>query len=259
MTQNYHTHTALKSLCIWRFGAVKSSFDVAWNLVDQNKLDPFDSVLVCSQSQGRGQYRRQWFSPPGNLYACIRLPEEPPFLNEGGAVACGALFVLTMRDLGFTVFLKWPNDVVVVDKDVPKKVGGMLLEERRGRLILGLGLNLRSAPSLQMLRTNAALPAATLDCWQSQFRTVSALYRDLVKKAISNYKNGNFLTQWQRRIAPYLLWLGSKLVLEEKGKEETAILMGIGPSGGLLVSVGCQMREIRNGTLVQGSMPRICE
>ena len=53
-------------------------------------LGVFDSLMAESQTAGRGQYRRNWGSPAGNLYASLRLPMEPPFVGTEAAVACGA-------------------------------------------------------------------------------------------------------------------------------------------------------------------------
>ena len=65
---------------VWRFGEVSSALDVGHTLARRGLLAPWQSVLVSSQRQGRGQLRRNWVSPAGNIYAALRLPmQEPPF------------------------------------------------------------------------------------------------------------------------------------------------------------------------------------
>ena len=56
-------------------GAVSTTMDAARE--PDVHLGVFDSLLAESQTNGRGQYRRNWGSPAGNLYASLRLPMEP--------------------------------------------------------------------------------------------------------------------------------------------------------------------------------------
>ena len=60
-------------------GAATSSLDAARLLVEADLFPEWASVLVLSQSAGRGQMRRAWSSPAGNLYTALRLPMAPPF------------------------------------------------------------------------------------------------------------------------------------------------------------------------------------
>ncbi len=123
-------------------GEVPSTFDLAWQLAEQGLLPCWHFVLAAGQSSGRGQLRRAWVSEPGNLYVSFRLPDD---LNtEAGALLTGYLLLRALRALGVDVSLKWPNDLIQ-DK---RKVGGILLEERGGVLLAGVGLNLRLAPDL---------------------------------------------------------------------------------------------------------------
>ena len=46
-----------------------------------HKLNDFDSIIARRQTAGRGQYRRSWDSPEGNIFAALRLPMEGPFLG----------------------------------------------------------------------------------------------------------------------------------------------------------------------------------
>ena len=62
-------------------GTVPSVLDTAWQAVAEGRLNVFDSILAAAQTAGRGQYRRNWHSPEGNLYAALRLPGTPPFLG----------------------------------------------------------------------------------------------------------------------------------------------------------------------------------
>ena len=115
---------------IWRFGEVGSCLDTAANLAARAWLAPWDSVQVVSQTAGRGQLRRQWHSPAGNVYAALRLPLVPPFDGTAAAPAVGALLAEALAVDGWQVRLKWPNDLVLCTSEAePRKLAGILLEE----------------------------------------------------------------------------------------------------------------------------------
>ena len=109
-------------------------------------------VWAESQTSGRGRHGRDWISPPGNLYCSITLrpPVEQIRLSEIAFVVA-----LAVRDAvvgcvppDVPVELKWPNDVLVQGR----KVAGILIEaeklpdEARTALIVGIGINIVSAP-----------------------------------------------------------------------------------------------------------------
>ena len=100
------------------------------------------------QVGGRGRSGRQWLSPEGNLYASTvvnlgpdELPPQTLSLAIGLAVhdhICGALNTASHRH----VVLKWPNDVLVRRA----KVAGILLERSGEVIVVGIGINIASAP-----------------------------------------------------------------------------------------------------------------
>ena len=93
-------------------GAVSTTMDAARE--PDVHLGVFDSLLAESQTNGRGQYRRNWGSPAGNLYASLRLPMEPPFVGTEAAVACGAAVCAALEGYGYPAVMKWPNDVALM-------------------------------------------------------------------------------------------------------------------------------------------------
>jgi BirA family biotin operon repressor/biotin-[acetyl-CoA-carboxylase] ligase len=109
-------------------------------------------VWAESQTAGRGRHGRDWISPPGNLYCSITLRPavETNRLPEMAFVAALAVrdAVVGVVPADVPVELKWPNDVLVQGR----KVAGILIEaeklpdEARTALIVGIGINIVSAP-----------------------------------------------------------------------------------------------------------------
>lgn len=122
-------------------------------------------ICALAQTAGRGRRGRAWQMPPGNFAASL-------VMQPGGGADQAALrsFVaaLALRDALAAVIgdaaglaLKWPNDVLLNGG----KVAGILLEStgaggRIDRLIIGIGVNLASAPAAETLEPGALTPVS---------------------------------------------------------------------------------------------------
>ncbi|MCA1714570.1 MAG: bifunctional biotin--[acetyl-CoA-carboxylase] ligase/biotin operon repressor BirA [Gammaproteobacteria bacterium] len=141
-----------------------ATLEIAWSLDSTNsellrRPTPVDgaSVLLAErQSSGRGRRGRDWASPlAANLYLSVArvfgggLARLPGLSLVAGVAVAEALHALGCGG----VRLKWPNDLVVIDGDGLRKLGGLLVEgggEHAGpvRAVLGLGLNVRMPAAL---------------------------------------------------------------------------------------------------------------
>lgn len=240
---------------IWRFGEVGSCLDTAANLAARGWLEPWDSVQVVSQTAGRGQLRRQWHSPAGNVYAALRLPLVPPFDGTAAAPAVGALLAGALGKDGWQVRLKWPNDLVLcAGKNEPHKLAGILLEERGGVLLAGIGINVRWSPPAGQMRADAALEATSLaaQCASAAFAPpmAEALWQTLVKRMFSAYINcHSFPERWRTRAESLLLWRGENVELRDDDRIVRGWLVGLGPSGGLCLNINGRLEEFICGSL----------
>jgi BirA family biotin operon repressor/biotin-[acetyl-CoA-carboxylase] ligase len=232
-----------------RMDKATSSLDVGFMLAERGDLAVWDSVLVNSQSAGRGQLRRQWLSPPGNIYAALRLPRMAPFDDTAASPATGLLFAAALRSRGWPVLLKWPNDLILQADASFRKLGGILLEERGEVLLAGVGINVTVAPPDAEPRNDAALLATSLSCSAIAPPLPEILWRELVNNVRSAYTdNSSFLSQWKDRAEQILLWRGENVELREGGQCERGRLVGLSAAGGLCLHTGGQLKEFLSGT-----------
>lgn len=110
-------------------------------------------VQASQQIAGRGRHGRVWESEDGNLFFSLLLRPNCQ-AKDIGPLALIAGLSLAETLMGYLdheqaeIVLKWPNDVLLNDK----KCAGILLETEllaSGRVsaaILGLGVNIKSAP-----------------------------------------------------------------------------------------------------------------
>ncbi len=108
-------------------------------------------VIARQQRAGRGRRGHEWISPPGNLYFSVLLKPDLPAAVGGQMSFVAGLAVaeaLSPRVEGRSISLKWPNDVLVEGR----KIAGILAEatvdgDRVGHVVLGIGINLATAPT----------------------------------------------------------------------------------------------------------------
>lgn len=253
-------------------GAATSSMDVAHALATAGELPPWGSVIAASQTAGKGQLGRRWHSPRGNIYAALRLPAVPPFTHTAAAPAVGGLMAWALNAAGAPVRMKWPNDIVAFvpadadpateagsgqgnalpEAETPaprprgrwRKVGGILIEERHGVVIAGIGLNLCSAPPDAALRRDHALPAGALgrifprqETADSGWPRPAALWARLAAHMFLQYKTWVCGEDWLDLAERHLAFRGRpvSLVDDEGSTPESVrgILDGLDASGGL--------------------------
>ncbi len=241
-----------------------STMDLFWALSGTDVLPPFTAVAAGEQSTGRGQLRRAWSSPPGNLHVTFALPQPVgPRAREWNRllplVAGEFIASVLEQAAGRPVSLKWPNDLVVDGR----KVAGVLLEERGERLAVGLGVNLVHAPEHSQLREDHALEAGILPL-SGPVSTPLTLWRALESQLLFEYA-GTFERSdpmsFISRIQGRLLWLGRPILYTDGNKEVlAATLAGLSPDGGLrLRTSGGRERVVYSGCVSPGGKTDVIE
>ncbi|NEP77024.1 MAG: biotin--[acetyl-CoA-carboxylase] ligase [Okeania sp. SIO3B3] len=212
-------------------GECSSALDAAWQLADSELLRPWDALLAVSQSQGRGRMRRMWKSPPGNLYVAWLWPKLEPEWMKISSLLAGLAMCEALKPRLPEVQLKWPNDLLADEL----KVGGILVEERGGKLMVGFGLNLSSAPQAEELRKDAATEAGFLNTLCGGFGPlglwleISTLAKQCVEDCLSSSPLSALV-----KVERHMAWRGLAVrVRREDGTELTGVLQGLARDGGL--------------------------
>jgi BirA family biotin operon repressor/biotin-[acetyl-CoA-carboxylase] ligase len=103
------------------------------------------TVATDHQTHGRGRLGRTWEDVPGRsiLMSVLLLPRPPmPLWPELSLVAGEAVARALRSETGVDASLRHPNDVVVAGR----KLVGVLPEARKGRVVLGIGVNVNQPP-----------------------------------------------------------------------------------------------------------------
>jgi BirA family biotin operon repressor/biotin-[acetyl-CoA-carboxylase] ligase len=235
--------------------------DAARDLEAQGLWPVFASLTARSQTAGRGSHGRRWVSPPGHVYAALRLPAAAPFDGSQGSLALAMFMAWALEDLfGLAIAVKWPNDLLLDGR----KAGGLLLSSRNGVIDAGVGLNLGAAP-VDLERDPWAPPAGALP---SSLGPPESLWAKVAENIQMRY-NRQFAAappDWPARLAAQaearLAGLGRTVeilapstappVLPRPGAADEPLrgrLVGLAPSGALKIDGPSGLTTVWSGTL----------
>lgn len=202
------------------FDKIPSTQTYALDLIARGAARGHTVVVAQAQSAGRGRYRRTWVSHHGNLYASFIFASEnrDPRLAYVVAVAIAE----TMISFGVRPTIKWPNDILIDGA----KVCGVLIEYAGAFVVVGIGINIKSNPTVPEYQTTKLERYADIE------RT------DLLNRLMRN------LDKWMRTdfATVHARWMELATALNKvvRYRGENVELIGINESGALVLRRGTQ-------------------
>lgn len=202
-------------------------------------------LVADRQTAGRGRAGRRWNDGLGNFMgsSVARLfPDDPPAPTL--ALVAGVALHRTLSALGPVpgIWLKWPNDVLVAGA----KLAGLLLEQQGDAVVIGVGVNLVSAPQLADRPTVALVQCGlviTRDAFAralaAEWQTALALWHDQGWPALRQ--------DWLARAHPQ----GTALSVRDRDETVTVgAFAGLAPDGAALLRLADgQTRAIHAGDI----------
>lgn len=108
-------------------------------------------VTADHQTSGRGRNKKTWFGDYGkNIYLSMginhKIVKPKQFQTDYQILGCLAVIDVLNSYKKDTFFLKYPNDIYGLDKGLPKKLSGVLVENSYigstlSNTIIGIGIN----------------------------------------------------------------------------------------------------------------------
>lgn len=203
------------------FDKIPSTQTYALNMVADGVARDHTVIMAMAQSAGRGRYKRTWISHHGNLYASFIFSsddERDPRLSYVVAVAVAE----TLIAFGINPKIKWPNDILIDGA----KVSGILIEYAGRFVIVGIGINIKTCPTIENYKTTKLNKYAKIE------------KSDLLNKLMQN------LDKWRRTkfvdVRTRWMDLAAGLNKTVKYRGDTAELIGINENGALVLRRGAQ-------------------
>ncbi len=200
------------------FDKIPSTQTYALNMVADGTARDHTVIMAEAQSAGRGRYRRTWVSHHGNLYVSFifNSPDRDARLSYVVAVAVAE----TLIAFGIHPKIKWPNDILIDGK----KVSGILIEYAGNFVIVGIGINIKTNPTVATYKTTKLDNYANVD------------KSDLLNKLMKN------LNKWRNTDFPLVRarWMdlatGLNKIVKYRGTDVE--LIGINENGALVLRDG---------------------
>jgi BirA family transcriptional regulator, biotin operon repressor / biotin---[acetyl-CoA-carboxylase] ligase len=209
-------------------------------------------VLAEYQSHGRGRRGNKWISPlaSGIIFSVgWRFDIVPRALSllslYMGVAIARALHSIKITNVG----LKWPNDVVVMNK----KIGGILLEVRGETsgpvdVVIGIGINYKFAEDVKSSIEQAVTDICShTEQHISRNKFVATLLSNVfeILENLNTDQNLNLLDEW-RALDCYLERRATLLLPNE---EIEGVLKGVDNQGSLLMSVAGEVKRYMSGEI----------
>ena len=209
-------------------------------------------VLTASQTAGRGQHDRTWWSGQGSLtFSLIEVISEPTMPLTTGLATALAL-TNWVRDINSQVDarIKWPNDLFVNGR----KMAGILIESVHSTdskfQIVGVGINVNNLPPELPQEVYRSATSLT-ECTGEQYDLT-----DLLIHWLMHYSKSQVLrrTDPQQLIANCLnqseTILGQTVTLDlPDGNRIEGKFAGLSERGGILLIESGHQREFLSATL----------
>ena len=115
------------------------------------------------QTAGRGRMGRSWEGQAGSLFAStlVRIaPLDPPAPTLALVIAVAVHRALEEFTGTGRVSIKWPNDIVAGDA----KLCGVLMERTGDAVVIGIGVNVTTAPEVPGRRTTSLYDLGSAGC-----------------------------------------------------------------------------------------------
>jgi len=204
---------------------------------------PHGAVIAADfQSAGRGRLKdRAWNMEKGTNLAFTILLRFPGIEDIPRALTLrtGLAVSLAIEDfapsLSGSVFIKWPNDVLIQTK----KAVGILSEADGGNVHIGIGVNVAQQKFPDFLRDKATSIAIAAGQKIAAGERYALLEKILLRLHAEFTSSGNGAAHWRERIEARLYQKGRHVNFAAgpaaSPQIATGILSGIGPEGELLL------------------------
>ncbi len=132
---------------IHHYSELESTQTTAKYFLHEEKAEEGTVIIADQQTFGYGRQGKKWESLLGNLcFSVILTPEDKPLSDYG---QLGFVVAVAVQKALHSLFplllinLKWPNDIIIDHK----KIGGIIIEAEQNGVVIGIGMNVNSAPT----------------------------------------------------------------------------------------------------------------
>lgn len=223
---------------IIEYQILDSTNSEAKRLIEQNSKNLV--IFSESQTKGRGRGGKEWQSEDGSLFFTLVL--KPKIQPELYPLLAGYVLHKVFTGLNLDTKIKWPNDIYVNNK----KLSGILTEFHKGQILIGIGINILSSPSLYEKETTS-LRENNIDIDKK------TLLKQIIKSFldIENETGINGFENIKNEIEKNLFKLGEEIEVKFLNENLKGILKKIDINGNLILEAGSGTKVLNIGEIIE--------
>lgn len=251
---------------------VNSTNDIAMGLAKKGVASGY-SCIAEQQISGRGRRGRQWVSPfASNLYmSTVWHFEQGVAALEGLSLATGVAVARALQRIGVSnVHLKWPNDILVLEKlgedfslsgrhKEYKKLAGILLEiagnaADQCQVVIGVGVNLKMPENAaKNIDQPWADVSSLLDKRFSRNKVTGYVLGEMLKM-LTQFQHEGFKPFW-KEWSSLDVYQDQPVELKMADKNISGIARGVSEKGALILETGQGLEHFNGGEISLRAMP----
>jgi len=225
----------------------------------QNK-DAAHATCVAAnvQTNGKGRRGRTWVSQIGAslTFSLLWRFQCGAAALSGLSLAVGVALIRALNNLGVTnAQLKWPNDVLVVDKNQHgKKLAGILIElqgdmEGPSAAVIGVGINLNLPKNVLDVIDQPAVDLASMSTLQiNQSELLGVLLKHLAD-ILSNFEQYGFVGVRDEWLSYHAYHNKPVRMLLPDGRDVQGVVKSVADDGILLVEAALGLQRFSAGEI----------
>jgi BirA family biotin operon repressor/biotin-[acetyl-CoA-carboxylase] ligase len=224
-----------------------------------NKAYPHASCLAANiQTAGRGRRGRRWVSDLGeNLtFSFLWRFNQGAAMLSGLSLVVGIALIRTFKLIGINqALLKWPNDVLILQDKVYKKLAGILIElqgdmDGQSLAVIGIGINLNLSKNQIKKIDQPAIDIQTLISETIDPNNLVAMIIKELARALSEFETDGFekmKEEWTNAHAFY-----DKVISLTKGDGQTVTgkVVDLSNEGSLILQTNQGQQSFSSGEVV---------
>jgi len=165
--------------------SIDSTHKFMCEAIRRGQITQNTAIYALEQRAGIGSRDNEWTSSKGNLHLNFCTKNLPPDLP---LASTSIYYAFLLKELLFSkgskLWLKWPNDFYLENK----KIGGIISAKIKDFIVVGVGLNLKSAPK------NAALLDIDIDLNE----LVSEFIKEIEKNFLWKFIFSKYVVEFEK-------------------------------------------------------------
>ncbi|MAV64499.1 MAG: biotin--[acetyl-CoA-carboxylase] ligase [Pelagibacteraceae bacterium TMED237] len=226
---------------IYHIKITDSTNNQIYTMFQNEEIDIGDILISEKQINGKGRRGNKWFSSSGkNLTFSFILNSDSNNMNNKIPLISGISIIKAIKQLtNLECYLKWPNDIIHDNK----KLGGILIESKKNKFIIGIGINVNEINFDKTIRDTACSLKTILNNTIERECLLAFIFNNFEK--LLNEKNENIIKMWENKCNH----LNKSVKFFQSNKLVTGKFLGLNINGEAKLKINDKYKAINSGVI----------